>query len=60
MRVYPVPGAFLMDVPAVAHECTDKRCVDSGAFTTKKPPGAAEPANPEDPPSGGSPDSEET
>lgn len=36
--VYPVPDRFLAGVPAVEHECSDAFCVESGAFTTKKPP----------------------
>ena len=37
--VYPVEGHFLMNVPAVEHECDHKpRCVDTGAFTSKRPP----------------------
>jgi hypothetical protein len=39
--VYPVEGVFLNDVPHVEHECTDARCVESGAFTEKPPPKAA-------------------
>ena len=39
--VWPVEGFFLVDVPAVEHECTDARCTDSGAFTEKPPPKAA-------------------
>lgn len=39
--VYPVEGHFLIDVPAVEHECTEMRCVASGAFTDKPPPKAA-------------------
>ena len=37
MKVYPVPGFFLADQPAVEHDCTEKRCVESGAFTRDKP-----------------------
>jgi hypothetical protein len=37
-RVYPVEGFYLRDVPHVEHDCDDDLCVDSGAFTTKKPP----------------------
>jgi hypothetical protein len=36
-KVYPVEGRWLWDVPAVEHECDDPFCVESGAFTTKKP-----------------------
>jgi len=44
VTVYPNPGVFLSDVPHVEHECTDPRCVESGAFTTTKPePAPAEP-----------------
>jgi hypothetical protein len=35
--VYPVEGVYLADVPHVEHDCTDPRCVESGAFTTTKP-----------------------
>ena len=35
--VYPVEGHFLMNVPALEHECDDPFCVKSGAFTTEKP-----------------------
>lgn len=35
--VWPVEGHYLNDVPAVEHECSDPRCVDSGAFTDKPP-----------------------
>lgn len=47
--VYPVEGMFLQDVPAVSHLCDDPRCVDSGAFTTDKPPGGSEPAETPEP-----------
>lgn len=40
--VFPVAGLFLMDVPHVAHECTDPRCLKSGAFTEDPPPKAAD------------------
>jgi hypothetical protein len=36
-RVYPVEGRFLIDVPHVEHDCDDKRCLASGAFTDKPP-----------------------
>lgn len=36
-KVYPVEGRYLSDVPHVEHDCTDPRCVASGAFTTKPP-----------------------
>jgi hypothetical protein len=36
-RVYPVEGRFLMDVPHVEHDCDDKNCLASGAFTDKPP-----------------------
>jgi hypothetical protein len=36
--VVPVEGRWLNDVPAVEHECTDPRCVESGAFTVKAKP----------------------
>ena len=38
--VYPVDGVYLNGVPHVEHDCTDKRCVESGAFTTQPPPKA--------------------
>lgn len=41
--VYPVPGFYLATVPAVAHECDDPFCVESGAFTVEPPAGAEEP-----------------
>ena len=56
--VYPVEGHYLNDIPAVEHECSDPRCVDSGAFTDKPPPKKAAAKN-EDPASAGSLDSEE-
>jgi hypothetical protein len=37
-RVYPVPGRFRMDTPAVEHDCDDKACIESGAFTDQPPP----------------------
>jgi hypothetical protein len=40
-RVYPVEGRFLIDVPHVEHDCDDKNCLASGAFTDKPPPKAA-------------------
>ena len=44
VHVYPVPDVWLNDVPHIEHECTDPRCVESGAFTTTKPePAPAEP-----------------
>jgi hypothetical protein len=45
VHVYPVEGVYLNDVPHVEHDCTDPRCVESGAFTTTKPRKA--PATPE-------------
>lgn len=36
--VYPVPGRYLNDVPAVEHECEDDLCVESGAFALDPPP----------------------
>jgi len=36
-KVYPVEGRYLNGVPHVAHDCDDELCVESGAFTTKKP-----------------------
>ena len=45
--VYPVDGRYLSDVPHVEHECTDPRCVASGAFTDK-PPKADKPATDEE------------
>lgn len=38
VRVYPVPGVYLSDVPHVEHDCTDPFCTGSGAFTTDPPP----------------------
>jgi hypothetical protein len=39
--VYPVPGLFLQTVPAAEHECSGRGehaiCIESGAFTTKRP-----------------------
>ena len=55
--VFPVPGRFLSGVPHVAHECTDRACVESGAFT-HDPPAEAEPTQP-DPADAGSLDSRE-
>lgn len=45
-KVYPVEGRYLRDVPAVEHDCDDPFCVESGAFTEKKPkaPKPEEPA----------------
>ena len=43
VHVYPVEGVFLSDVPHVEHDCTDPRCVETGAFTTETPPKAAKP-----------------
>lgn len=40
VRVFPNPGVFLNDVPHVEHDCTDPRCVKSGAFTEDPPPKA--------------------
>jgi hypothetical protein len=56
--VYPVEGRFLMDVPAVEHECTDPRCIESGAFT-EKPPRRAKPTTTEPVEQTGSSDSED-
>jgi len=39
-RVYPVEGRYLNGVPAVEHECDDKLCLASGAFTEDPPPKA--------------------
>lgn len=58
-RVYPVEGRFLRDVPHVEHDCTDKDCVESGAFTEEPPPRAAKSAKPEEPADAGSSDSQE-
>ena len=41
-KVYPVAGRYLLDVPHVAHECSDPRCVESGAFTHDPPPKVAD------------------
>jgi hypothetical protein len=57
VRVYPVPGVYLNGVPHVEHDCDDKLCVESGAFTTKRPSTKAEPT--EGPADAESPDSEE-
>ena len=44
-HVYPNPGVYLNDVPHVEHDCTDPRCIESGAFTDKPPkPKADKPA----------------
>ena len=56
--VYPVEGRWLNGVPHVEHECDDKLCVESGAFTDKPPPRAAK-VKTETPPDGGVSDSEE-
>jgi hypothetical protein len=48
VTVYPVPGRYLVDVPAVPHLCTDPRCVASGAFTTEAPKKADPPAKPKE------------
>lgn len=48
-KVYPVEGHFLMSVPAVEHDCDDPFCVESGAFTTKKPKPPAEADKPTGP-----------
>lgn len=58
VRVYPVAGRYLSDVPHVEHDCTDPRCVETGAFTPDPPPAVAS-TQPEDPPDGGSLDSAE-
>jgi hypothetical protein len=42
VHVYPVEGRYLLDVPHVEHDCTDPRCVESGAFTVD-PPKKADP-----------------
>jgi hypothetical protein len=42
-HVYPVEGRYLVDVPAVEHDCDHKDCVKSGAFTEDPPPKAAKP-----------------
>lgn len=41
--VYPVANRYLTDVPHVAHECDDPRCVESGAFSTEPPAEADQP-----------------
>lgn len=57
-HVYPVPGLFLQDQPAIEHDCDDPRCLETGAFTTKRPPPiAAATVTTEDPAEAGSPDS---
>ena len=59
-KVYPVEGHYLNDVPAVEHDCDDDFCVESGAFTTKKPPPEkAAPTKPEGPADAGPSDSTE-
>lgn len=42
--VYPVEGRFLQDRPHIEHDCDDPFCVESGAFTTKRPRAAIEEA----------------
>jgi hypothetical protein len=50
IRVYPVEGRYLTDVPHVEHDCEDAFCVESGAFTDQPPPKKAEPIQaPEEP-----------
>jgi hypothetical protein len=56
--VYPVEGRYLNGVPHVEHECDDKLCIESGAFTEKPPPKAAKPKS-EGPADAGPLDSEE-
>lgn len=58
MKVYPVSGRYLNGVPHVAHDCDDPLCVDSGAFSPDPPPDEADQPD-QDPPDGGSSDSEE-
>lgn len=55
--VYPVEGLFIQGVPHVEHDCTDKLCLESGAFTDKPPPKAGK--QNEEPAEAGSSDSEE-
>ena len=55
--VYPVEGVYLNGVPHVEHECDDDLCVDSGAFTTKRPPPDAAATKNEAPASAGVSDS---
>lgn len=57
-RVWPVAGRYLMGVPHVPHECDDPACTESGAFTTEPPPEVATIPT-EDPPDGGSSESQE-
>ena len=52
--VYPVAGRYLSDVPHVAHDCTDARCVESGAFTPDPPPPDAADTTNQDPADAGS------
>lgn len=58
-HVYPVAGLYLNDVPAVEHDCTDKRCLETGAFTTQPPPPDGAASTDKDPADAGSSDSEE-
>lgn len=59
MKVYPVEGRFLADVPHVEHDCDEpEKCVESGAFTTRKPPPAKAEPETNGPPDGGPSDSE--
>jgi hypothetical protein len=37
VHVYPVEGRFLVDQPHIEHDCTDPRCLESGAFTEAPP-----------------------
>ena len=60
VHVYPVEGLYLSGIPAVEHDCEHKPpCVDTGAFTTKRPPPDKADKQTEDPPDGGSLDSTE-
>jgi len=60
--VYPIPGRFVPGVPAVEQRVSDELAaalITHGAFTDDPPPAGAEPTEPEDPPTGGSSESEE-
>jgi hypothetical protein len=48
-RVYPVEGRYLNGVPHVEHDCDDKNCLASGAFTDKPPPKATSTKAPDKP-----------
>jgi len=58
-RVYPVEGRYLNGVPAVEHDCDDKLCLASGAFTEDPPPKAGKSKTTEPTKQVGSSDSKE-